>query len=56
MDKSAMYKALIAVQKCVLKAIKDGINTFFGNRKYATLDSILNAVRGPLAENGVVAT
>ena len=52
MDKSAMYKALIAVQKCVLKAIKDGMNTFFGNSKYATLDSILNAVRGPLAENG----
>ena len=52
MDNSAMYKALIAVQKCVLKAGKDGTNTFFGNSKYATLDSILEAVRGPLTENG----
>jgi len=52
MDNTAMNKALIGVQKCVLKATKDGTNTFFGNSKYATLDSILEAVRGPLTENG----
>lgn len=52
MDNSAMHKALIAVQKRVLKATKDGTNTFFNGSKYATLDSILEAVRGPLTENG----
>jgi hypothetical protein len=52
MDNTAMNKALIGVQKCVLKATKDGTNTFFGNSKYATLDSILEAIRGPLTENG----
>jgi hypothetical protein len=52
MDNNAMNKALIGVQKCVLKATKDGTNTFFGNSKYATLDSILEAIRGPLTENG----
>ena len=52
MDNSAMNKALIGVQKCVLKATKDGTNTFFGGSRYATLDSILEAIRGPLTENG----
>ena len=52
MDNIAMYKALIEVQKRALKAFKDGTNTFFGNSKYATLASILDAIRGPLTENG----
>lgn len=33
-------------------AVKDTSNTFF-NSKYATLASVLNAVRGPLASNGL---
>ena len=48
---TAMMKAFVAVQKGVLKAVKDGKNPVFGSR-YATLDSVLEAVREPLTENG----
>lgn len=48
---TAVNKALISAQKCVLKALKDGTNPAFKS-KYATLDSVLDAVRGPLSENG----
>ncbi len=51
MDNTAMNKALINAQKCVLTATKDGSNPAFKS-KYATLDSVLAAIRGPLAENG----
>lgn len=51
MDNTTMNKALISAQKCVLVAFKDGTNPAFKS-KYATLDSVLSAIRGPLAENG----
>jgi hypothetical protein len=48
---AAMTKALIKVQQHVLKASRDRSNPVFGS-KYATLESILDAVREPLAEHG----
>lgn len=51
MDNVVMNKALINAQKCVLSAVKDGNNPAFKS-KYATLDSVLAAIRGPLCENG----
>lgn len=51
MDNTAMNKALINAQKCVLTAVKDGNNPAFKS-KYATLDSVLAAIRAPLCENG----
>ena len=51
MENNAMNKALINAQKCMLSAVKDGNNPAFKS-KYATLDSVLAAIRGPLAENG----
>lgn len=51
MENIAMNKALISAQKCVLSAVKDGNNPAFKS-KYATLDSVLAAVRGPLCDNG----
>jgi hypothetical protein len=51
---AAFAKALLAVQKTCLVASKDGTNTFFQGRKYATLDEIINTVREPLTNNGLV--
>lgn len=51
---TAFAKALLAVQKTSLVATKDGVNTFFQGRKYTTLDELLNVIRGPLSDNGLV--
>lgn len=51
---TAFAKALLAVQKTALVATKDGTNTFFQGRKYTTLDELLNVIRGPLSDNGLV--
>jgi len=48
---AAMTKALIKVQQHVLTAKKDGKNPMF-NSRYATLDSVLDAIREPLSANG----
>ena len=48
---AAMTKALIKVQQCVLVATKDKTNPLY-NSKYASLQSVLEAVREPLNSNG----
>lgn len=50
-NNTAMMKAFVSVQRGVLKAVKDGKNPVF-NSRYATLDSVIGAVREPLTDNG----
>ena len=51
---AVVIKALLEVQRSALVASKNGVNTFFNNSRYATLDEILNVIREPLTANGFV--
>ena len=48
----ALAAALAKAQKAIKPAIFDRTNPHFKN-KYATLASIMDAIRGPLADNGI---
>lgn len=50
MDKLA--PAIVAVQRAIRPAIKDGNNPHFRSH-YATLNAVWDAARGPLSENGL---
>lgn len=58
MNKSESIKsimpALLKAQAATTSASKDGKNTFFNNAKYATLESVIDAIKKPLNENGIV--
>lgn len=54
-DVSELAKALVEVQKIVGNAEKDAKNPFFKSN-YATLKSVLEATRQPLADNGLAIT
>lgn len=47
--------ALLAAQKAIGKAIKSSSNPFFSS-KYANLETVIDAVKGPLNDNDVVIT
>ncbi len=51
----ALAAALVEFQKNAPHIAKDSVNPHFKNR-YASLDAIMDAVRGPLAEQGLVIT
>ncbi len=51
-DRSAIYTALAAAQSEIQNATVNTDNDFT-KKKYADLASVLNAVRGPLAKNGI---
>jgi hypothetical protein len=51
-DRAALFGALAAAQKQIKNADANIENAFLKN-KYADLASCLNAVRGPLSENGI---
>jgi len=48
-----LFAAIDKVQQEISPAKKDAVNTYHKNR-YATIGSILQALRGPLKENGLV--
>jgi len=45
--------ALSKAQSAMSAAVKDGTNPFFNNSRYASLASIWDAIRKPLADNGL---
>jgi hypothetical protein len=51
-DTAAMTAALVAAQREMTNAVKDGKNPHFKS-EYATLASVLNAVRDPLLKHGI---
>ena len=51
-DRTDLYKALVAAQLEIRNADTNVINEFT-NKKYADLASVMNAVREPLAKNGL---
>ncbi|WP_172437571.1 ERF family protein [Acidithiobacillus marinus] len=53
MEAQKLYAALLKAQKSFNPITRDGENLTF-NSQYATLDSLLNAVRGPLLESGIL--
>ena len=54
-DITELSKAMIEVQKNLLPAFKDAVNPFVHNR-YATLNSIMDACRNALLEQGILLT
>jgi len=48
----AIAPALLAAQKQIGAAVKDAANPFFKS-KYADLEAVIEAVKGPLNENGI---
>jgi len=55
MEQKNIIAALLKAQKEITPPNKSGTNPMYKN-KYATIDDILNAVREPLTENGIVMT
>jgi hypothetical protein len=47
--------ALLAAQKAIGKALKSSVNPFFSS-KYANLETVIDAVKGPLNDHDVVIT
>ena len=54
-DITELSKAMIEVQKNLLPAFKDAVNPFVHNR-YATLNSVMDACRTALLEQGILLT
>lgn len=51
-----LAKALSKAQGAMSAAAKDGTNPFYNNAKYASLASIWDSIRKPLADNGLAIT
>ena len=48
-----LLPALLKAHKKIEAAKKDATNTFFNGSKYATLQSVVDAIKEPLIENGL---
>jgi len=46
--------AMLRAQKEITFAAKDAKNTFFNNAKYATLESVISAIKDPLNKHGIL--
>ena len=53
MENTKLFSALLIAQKAFGKVIKDSVNPHLKNR-YAALDSVLEAIRDPLLDAGIV--
>lgn len=51
-----LAKALSKAQGVMSAALKDGTNPYYNNAKYASLASIWDSIRKPLADNGLAIT
>jgi hypothetical protein len=55
MTNKNIYIALLKAQKQITYAVKDALNPHFKNN-YATLESVIDAVKAPLNDNGIFIT
>ncbi len=53
MSNTKLFSALLSAQKAFGKVLKESVNPHLKN-KYAALDSVLDAVRDPLLEAGII--
>ena len=51
---AAIGPALLAAQKIIGTAVKGAVNTYFNNAKYADLENIIEAIKKPLNDEGIL--